>query len=402
MIDRLSVVDDIFLRTHRGYGLPIILQGIWRSDEIVDVVDFAAVHANLALGHLGRRVVTPRIRGARRRWRPCTDALPLAYEPDPIADVDVLDWADAQGDVDLDPELGPGWRMSLVHTDSGGTVMSLVCSHALADAAGLVRAAGAAFDGRAPRPAPSKSTSDLADALSLAARVSVASIRATAGLIYTRSARRELGAYRSAARSLKKHDVHISSAVFDIDATLSNSEFISVVARVAAALGESEPVTVNVPFRSKIKGSNRIGMATVEVSAADTALQIKSATKAAFGRPAGAPSGFPAEAVQLMSDEKAASLTASPGTARVLCSNIGPIPAALESIAGRRARSLATRAIHPGAEGKTTATALSAYVSRTEATTTLSLVATEKQYAPILADRAATVLEGCAFEYKSW
>lgn len=402
MTDRLNVVDDIFLRTHRGFGLPIVLQGIWRSTDRVDHVDFAAVHANLALGRLGRRIAVPRIPGARRRWTPSSDTLPLTFAPQPLPEAAVLDWADAQGDVDLDPEFGPGWRMSVAHIDTGGTVMSVVCSHALADAAGLISAAGAAFEGSAPRPDTSRTTSDLVDAFLLATRVSTASIRAVVGLVFDRAARRELDEFARSSRTVRTHEVQCSTAVFDLDAKLSNSEFISLVAQIAAELGEADPITVNIPFRSKVEGANRIGMATVEVSRDDAVADIKAATTQSFGRPAGAPGGFPAEAVQLLSEKKAAALTASPGTARVLCSNIGPIPGALESLAAHRTTALATRAIHPNSGGRRTATALSAYISTMGTTSTLSLVGTEKSYEPILTDRAIAVLARRGLGYKSW
>lgn len=399
--DRLSVVDDIFLRTHRGYGLPIVLQGIWRSDEHVDRVDFAAVHANLASGQLGRRIVTPRVPGARRRWTRSTEAHPLRYDATPLSEDTVLSWADAQGDIELDPEFGPGWRMSVSAVETGGTVMSLVCSHTLADAAGLIAAAGRAFEGSAPE-FRLRRTSDIGDAVSLATRVAAGSVRASASLMLSRDSRRELTGYVRSSKTVGLHDVRPSTAIFDIDANLSNTVFISLVAEIAASLGEHEPISINVPFRSNAHGTNRIGMATVGVFSTDTLAGIKSATKAALAKPARAPSGFPAEAVQLMSDAKAASMTSSLGTARVLCSNIGALPTSIASISGHRATTVATRAIHPKAGRSRTKTVLSAYISTMGSTSTLSLVGTENRFVPILTDRASAVLTRRGLPHKSW
>ncbi|MGW0245580.1 hypothetical protein ACWDYH_02965 [Nocardia goodfellowii] len=143
-MDRLSVVDEIFLRTHRGLGTPIALQGLWRTADRIDPALLARVHAALRVGQLGRRVIRPRVPGARRAWRSTTRACPLDYAMTPIPAAALLDWADAQGS-GLDPEFGPGWRLSAAALDDGGTVVSLTCSHALADGRGLVHAVNAAL-----------------------------------------------------------------------------------------------------------------------------------------------------------------------------------------------------------------------------------------------------------------
>nr|WP_296768525.1 hypothetical protein [Rhodococcus sp. (in: high G+C Gram-positive bacteria)] len=400
--DRLSVIDDIFLRTHRGFGLPVVLQGVWRCTEHVDHVDFAAIHANLAYGRLGRRVVTPRIPGARRRWINSTDTLPIQYHPTALGESDVLAWSDAQGDVDLDPEHGPGWRLSSATLDSGGTVVSLVCSHALADAAGLIAAAGEAFDGSAPRPNRTHHRSDVTDVVSLLARVTGSSVRAIAGLAMRAESRREMIDYLRPSRRPEPHETHIGTAVFEIDAVLSNSEFIALGTAIAIELGEQEPVSVNVPFRSNVSGANEIGMATIEVSADSSPAEIKDRCKTAFAAPAGAPSGFPAEIVQLLPDAVAAGMTSSPGTARVLCSNIGALPESIASIGGHQASALVTRALHPGSELTRSTTALSSYVSTLNGRTTLALVSTEARYAAVLTERASAVLTRRGLPARSW
>lgn len=136
---RLSVVDEIFLRAHRGMGTPIALQGLWRTADRVDRALLERTHEILRIGPLGRRVVRSRIPGARPYWRRSVRAHPLDYTATPIPAAEVLDWADTRGD-DLDPERGPGWRLSATAVDDGGTVVALTCSHVLADARGLILA----------------------------------------------------------------------------------------------------------------------------------------------------------------------------------------------------------------------------------------------------------------------
>src|SRR5690606_34834977 len=128
---RLTVVDEIFLRTHRGLGTPIALQGLWRTSDRVEVELLEDLHARLRRGPLGRRVVRARVPGARRSWRPTVRAHPLDLHGE-IAASDVLGWADTLG-ADLDPEYAPGWRLSSAPLDDGGTVIALTCSHVLAD-----------------------------------------------------------------------------------------------------------------------------------------------------------------------------------------------------------------------------------------------------------------------------
>ncbi|NKT26280.1 hypothetical protein GS745_00465, partial [Rhodococcus hoagii] len=82
-MDRLTMVDEIFLRRHHGFGLPIVMQGVWRTADAVDVRALEAVHAALSRGALGRRVVRPRVPGARMRWEASTATHPLRYETHP-------------------------------------------------------------------------------------------------------------------------------------------------------------------------------------------------------------------------------------------------------------------------------------------------------------------------------
>lgn len=240
-MDRLTVVDEIFLRTHRGMGTPIALQGLWRTSDAMEPALLQAIHRGLRLGPLGHRVAGPRVPGARRSWRPNTEAhlldlLPNAASPSeatgpagaidpamsgcvdetgwptapldrctaedpaapferrdrisgddhdsrstsagaesadgngdssraargrldigPLSESSILAWADALGD-DLDPEFHPGWRLSAARLEDGGTVVALTCSHALADARGLIHAITTALRSLDPTAADAKSS----------------------------------------------------------------------------------------------------------------------------------------------------------------------------------------------------------------------------------------------------
>jgi hypothetical protein len=159
---RLTVVDDIFLRSHRGLGTPIALQGLWRTADRLDPELLRQVHTALREGPLGRRVIRPRIPGARRSWRPTTRAYPLEFADRTIVTADLLIWADRQG-ADLDPEYGPGWRLAAAGLDDGGSIVSLTCSHVLADGRALVIAVDDALMASRPtEPATRSSTKSAA------------------------------------------------------------------------------------------------------------------------------------------------------------------------------------------------------------------------------------------------
>ncbi|MGI5222943.1 hypothetical protein [Nocardia sp. CA-290969] len=134
---RLSVIDGIFLRTHQGMGTPIALQGLWRTADTVDSAQLSRLYGALRVGSLGRRVVRSRIPGARGRWQPSRRAHPLDLCSAALAPGEILTWADGRG-ADLDPERGPGWRLSAAPLSDGGTIVALTCSHVLADARGLI------------------------------------------------------------------------------------------------------------------------------------------------------------------------------------------------------------------------------------------------------------------------
>lgn len=142
----LSLVDGIFLRQHHGHGTLTVLQGLWMFDEVVDKATLTALHRGLAVGPLNRRVATPRVPGARPYYLPYATIAPPRLEQAPVARSAVVRWADERAGITLNPEHGIGWELSAAPTDGGGMVVSLVCSHVLADARGLIEAVAFALD----------------------------------------------------------------------------------------------------------------------------------------------------------------------------------------------------------------------------------------------------------------
>nr|WP_308646260.1 hypothetical protein [Nocardia farcinica] len=408
---RLGVVDEIFLRTHRGMGTPIALQGLWRTADPVDPVLLERVHAALAVGELGRRVVRPRVPGARRGWRPNVRAHPLVLEPRPVADL--LGWADGQG-FDLDPEFGPGWRLAAAPLPDGGTVVALTCSHALADARGLVIAVDRAL-ARAHVPAdgndlgaapatPSSSRADTADAAAewadaLHQWTTVIGGTARAALSALRPGRRGApggdrhrgGApqqCRSDTGNVVAHPVH--SVVAAVDAATwdrvaaetggtANSLFIHLVAQVLLASGfPRDELTASLPVdtRDEPRVANDLAMTSIVVRRSDTPATVRAKARAAYERRMTAPAGLPEEILQVVPDRVAHAMARGAGERDILCSNIGDLPDSLLTLGESRCTGVAARAIHPGLDAPTRPrTRLSGYLCRIGGDYTLCLVA---------------------------
>ena len=419
-VNRLSVVDEIFLHRHRGLGLPVVMQGLWRSDDRVDLPLLISLHDALALGPLGRRVVRPRVPGARPRFEPSRECLPLHYPSDPIPADGIAAWADMQAEVDVDPQRRPGWSLTAVPVAGGGTVVSLVCSHVLADARGLLAAVTGALSGTTEPPSAAH-TSDVRDALSLIRRVG----RGLRGVRYspaTGPARTPRIVTARPATALLDVDADRWDRVAGHDGGTPNALFLAVGAGIARRAGVPSPVRISVPVGavpgsadtgsadtgSADTGSAANGVTTTEVvvGAADTPAQIRESARAAYRQPReGAPHHIPDEILQLVPDRLAARLAAGAGERDVLCSNVGAIPDGLASFGPHRTTGFAARAMHPGlpTARATTSTRLSAYLCSLGDRSTLALVALDADRFPDSATlRAHAELAARGLQTRYW
>ncbi|PXX68462.1 hypothetical protein DFR70_102143 [Nocardia tenerifensis] len=400
---RLSVVDEIFLRTHRGLGTPIALQGLWRTADRLDPALLHEVHAALRTGPLGRRVIRPAVPGARRFWQPTTRAYPLALTDRPIDAATLLAWADAQG-AGLDPEFGPGWRLSATALDDGGSLVSLACSHALADGRALVLAVDDALGGTglsdAPKPCvevrpdfdttPSSAAgggtldeSDWADARrqwSIIARGTARALRngipARPPAVTRRTA--------TAPALPPTHGAVVQCAVADWDRAAAahrgtaNSLFIAVIANMLWASGfRADTIAASLPVdtRDEPRVDNDLAMTDITIDRADTPATIRDKARAAYERRMSGPGGMPEQLLQVLPDRWAYALSKGAGERDVLCSNIGTLPASLRTLGPHRCLGVAARAIHPGLTAeRLPRTCLSGYLCRIADDYVLSLV----------------------------
>ncbi|GGK49550.1 hypothetical protein [Nocardia camponoti] len=423
-MERLTVVDEIFLRAHRGMGTPTVLQGLWLTDGVMSPELLARIHARLSAGQLGRRVVGARVPGARRGWVPTVRAHPLDVRAGTLAPAEVLEWADGLG-TDLDPEFFPGWRMSVAALANGGTVIALTCSHVLADARGLliavegaVRAAlvesGAGYAGTRDNDLgevgalaliPGQhSESDWVDAQ----RQSVAVLRGTVRAVWREMTR--LDHLRCAVRARPQESgtgaagrcgVYSSLHVFDAArfdrvaremGGTPNSLFIWIVANTLWRTGFAREViqaSLPVDTRDEPRVNNDLSVTEIDIVRADTPATVRAKARDAYQRRMSAPAGLPEEILHLVGDRLAYRLSKGAGERDILCSNIGRFPAELDVVGSHKCTGVAARAIHPGLR-EYPRTRLSGYLTGIGDTYTLALTSTES-------DNAASGLESlCA------
>ncbi|QIS22893.1 hypothetical protein [Nocardia terpenica] len=373
---RLSVVDEIFLRSHRGLGTPIVLQGLWRTADRVERKVLSDIHSALRTGPLGRRVVRPRVPGARPSWRPNTSAHQLRVADRPLPVGELLNWADAQG-FDLDPASGPGWRLAATALADGGSVVSLTCSHALADGHGLAIAVDRALTGSAWTEHP-VAQSDWADARRQWSIVLGGTARALRHGIPERPAApapREASEVTTCGAVLQ-----IPAADWELTATSRggtvNSLFVYLVATMLWDSGfPADTIVASLPVdtRDDLRVDNDMAMTEVTVTRSDTPATLREKCRAAYESRMTSPGGLPEELLQVLPDRVAYALSRGAGERDVLCSNIGALPGSLSRLGSHRCTGVTARAIHPGLR-RLPRTRLSAYLSRTASTYSLALI----------------------------
>ncbi|WP_454858904.1 hypothetical protein [Promicromonospora soli] len=214
--NRLTYDDDLFLRTRRVLGVAVVNQTIWRLPAPLDAGAVRALHRGLANGPLQRVVRPGRLPGARARWSASAVSLDPLVESTPVPDDAVLTWADRQAQANLDPENGPTWALAAAPTASGGSVLSFLTSHVVADGgmhigalqaavAEATLAAGKAATGGAAPDSSRAATTDPGDAAPAVRRLPREGERIRTGLVAdlrdaTGQARAAVGGLRKAAR----------------------------------------------------------------------------------------------------------------------------------------------------------------------------------------------------------
>ncbi|WP_338893047.1 hypothetical protein [Rhodococcus sovatensis] len=393
---RIGFADHLFLRMHHGIGKPVFNQFLWLLDTAVSGDELEELRTNLSEGLLARRVESPTLPTARHRWVTSAVSLPLELASSPIPSDAVLCWAEQRVVEDLDPEAGVGWQLAAAPMSGGGMVVSLACSHMVADGAAMVEAIRRAnsgnrgVDSRDLGEGPSLFggiIEDLADTVGEVKPIMkwVADrVVATATSAFSSSKDPAPGSGRIDPPRRQDADPVVGPwrppyVVVECSATewkaaaaewggTSNSLFIAVMTAISEALGRAMPGDVlrwSLPYSDRDPldiDSNSTKIIPVRVPVAERQDQdltrIRKASKAAFTdfaarQKAGVSSqAIPLSLVQMLPDAVVARLPMPSDGAEGLCSNLGELPEDFITIGGVRARSVAARATYAGADAE--------------------------------------------------
>jgi hypothetical protein len=146
--NRLAHLDQASFLEMRARGYGALIQFTWIYDRPIDIDGLGRFHHNLGYGLLGRRIERSPLPFARDRWvlSRAPEDIDIARTPRRRADVSA--WADERARLPVDPELGPSWHLGVLPLEDNGTAISLVASHTLSDAAGMIVAVVDASKGR--------------------------------------------------------------------------------------------------------------------------------------------------------------------------------------------------------------------------------------------------------------
>lgn len=145
--NRLALLDQGFYAGHRAAGQKEVMQVGWVYEHGVDADGLKRFHQNLSHGLLGRLIERSPLPFGRDRWVMDPRPADIDFAPRTRPRAELGDWLDECTQLPLDPESGPGFRLSVQPLDDGATAISLVLSHYVIDGIGAAIAVSqAAFN----------------------------------------------------------------------------------------------------------------------------------------------------------------------------------------------------------------------------------------------------------------
>lgn len=148
MDNRLAHMDQASFLGLRALGYGALVQFTWIYNRPVDMDGLRRFNHNLGYGLLGRRVERSPLPFARDRWVVDRGPADIDVAETPRRRADVGAWTGERARLPLDPEYGPNRHLGVLPLLDGGSAVTLVTSHTLADGLGFVQAIGDAAHGR--------------------------------------------------------------------------------------------------------------------------------------------------------------------------------------------------------------------------------------------------------------
>lgn len=141
MIKPLDDHAEMYVSASQSRVHPPCLGIVRHFSEPLDRATLEAHAVSLASNPygLGRRVVRPRVPGARSRWYPSADLPPLRLEAMPHDLHQLSEMLDEEISAQPDPLRNCGWRMAAAPTEDGGTVVLTWANHAFGDARSILK-----------------------------------------------------------------------------------------------------------------------------------------------------------------------------------------------------------------------------------------------------------------------
>lgn len=122
-------------------------QSVWIYDRGVDMDGLRRFQHNLENTLLGRRIERSPLPFGRHRWVAGARSGGIAVSNAERARSQVWDWANERARIPVDPETGPAWHLAVQPLVGGGSAVSLVFSHTIADGAASTLSIVSAVEG---------------------------------------------------------------------------------------------------------------------------------------------------------------------------------------------------------------------------------------------------------------
>lgn len=200
----LAYMDQGSYLALRALGRGPVIQYVWIYERGVDLDGLRSFHRNLHDGLLGRRLERSAVPFGRHHWVRAGNPEGIDIASAERSRDEVWDYVDERVNVPVDPEHGPPWHIGVQPLIGGGTVVTLVVSHTVADAGALIDSIVGAVSGRSRHldyPAPGARTKRQAIVADL--RTALRAIREVPGAVAgaARLAREQAGDLSASARS---------------------------------------------------------------------------------------------------------------------------------------------------------------------------------------------------------
>lgn len=382
-VSRLADEDSTYWLLDRGLGWSVVLQLVWEIPGPLDPAVVSAFADSLSRGVLHRRVVAPRVPGARPSWVSADGVLAPVLDSARVASSDTHRWAtDVLAEVQLDAQGGRCWQVRAAVTESGDTLLSLCALHLVTDGRGLITAARRALASDGGETVAERSAAQpptlVADGLDVVRQVRASTVGVARALRHRRGTSDPVGDPRpqrstsaSRARSAEPRWATVTVSASEWDAVAArhggtpNALFIAVVTGLLRSGGYAPmgvPLKVGVPVDRRNGTDDDRANATAGVSVlltddpapGEDLSRIRRACKEAYTRLANgtrAPTAHLHPLVWLLPTRLLVSAaSAGSGMPDAVVSNLGDVDDAVLRVGGHRARRLAFRGTAQGVD----------------------------------------------------